>query len=523
MGKVIKSIKGSSYLLCLKVLTKMRGSSHTILLIMFMNLICIGTYAYDITIDSGDGVTFYYNLRNNGKELGLDYLYLQYNCRDVVIPEEVTYLNRTRKVTSIGENAFTSLNCGNITSVTIPKSISSIGGNAFFGCGGLTSVCISDLTAWCNIDFGINISNPLYKAQHLYLDGKEIKDLVIPNGVTNICNKAFQGCSGLTSLTIPNTVTTIGDFAFSDCLNLTSVSIPNSVSSIGGCAFMGCECLGSVTIPSSVISIGSSAFQNCKELSNVIISDGVEKIGNSVFNSCEALKTVTIPNSVTMIGDRTFENCTGLTSVNISKNIKKIGDYAFASCNGLTSINIPNNVTTIGNYAFAWCYKIRTLIIPNSVITIGSNAFKSCISLETVTISASVMSIGPNAFDGENLSTVVSLIENPCEIYGKFSDKRVFTLDTFNNASLYVPLGTIDKYMNTNCWNNFVFIEEMIDTMVGDVNGDNVVNAADIVELVNAFKGNPSANYKTNNADLNGDNEINEEDIEAIVNLIMKK
>ena len=50
-----------------------------------MNLICIGTYAYDITIDSGDGVTFYYNLRNNGKELGLDYLYLQYNCRDVVI------------------------------------------------------------------------------------------------------------------------------------------------------------------------------------------------------------------------------------------------------------------------------------------------------------------------------------------------------------------------------------------------------------------------------------------------------
>ena len=63
----------------------------------------------------------------------------------------------------------------------------------------------------------------------------------------------------------------------------------------------------------------------------------------------------------------------------------------------------------------------------------------------------------------------------------------------------------------------------MIDTMVGDVNGDNVVNAADIVELVNAFKGNPSANYKTNNADLNGDNEINEEDIEAIVNLIMKK
>ena len=95
------------------------------------------------------------------------------------------------------------------------------------GCGGLTSVYISDLAAWCKIKFGY-AANPLSVAQHLYLNGKEIKDLAIPNGVTSIGARAFYGYSGLTSVTIPNSVTSIGEYAFYACSSLTSVHCKSS-------------------------------------------------------------------------------------------------------------------------------------------------------------------------------------------------------------------------------------------------------------------------------------------------------
>ena len=146
----------------------------------------------------------------------------------------------------------------------VTHSVTSIGSSAFYGCSGLTSVHISDIAAWCNIDFVSHFySNPLEYAHHLYLNGEEVKDLVIPNSVTSIRNYAFFGCSGFASVTIPNSVTSIGDYAFSSCSGLTSVTIGNSVTSIGVHAFSGCSGLTSVTIPNSVTSIGYNAFANC--------------------------------------------------------------------------------------------------------------------------------------------------------------------------------------------------------------------------------------------------------------------
>ena len=104
----------------------------------------------------------------------------------------------------------------------------------------MTSVHISDIAAWCNIDFEFYSSNPLYYAEHLYLNGEEVKDLVIPNSVTSIGKYAFANCSGLTSVTIPDSVTSIGEWAFNHCSGLTSVTIGNGVTSIGNSAFYGC-------------------------------------------------------------------------------------------------------------------------------------------------------------------------------------------------------------------------------------------------------------------------------------------
>ena len=133
----------------------------------------------------------------------------------------LTSLTIGNSVTSIGNCAF--FYCSGLTSVDIGNSVTSIGDQAFDGCSSLTSIHIKDLAAWCKIAFNSSSSNPLYYAHHLYLNGKEIKDLVISNSVTNIGNYALYGCSGLTSVTIPNSVTSIGYNAFSGCVGLTTV------------------------------------------------------------------------------------------------------------------------------------------------------------------------------------------------------------------------------------------------------------------------------------------------------------
>ena len=345
--------------------------------------------AYDIAVKNADGVTIYYNYVNNGTGLevtfkfnygGTDEINTCFSG-DVNIPEEVTYMSRTRKVTSIGDYAF--LNCKGLTSVTIPNSVISIEKQAFYDCSGLTSV-------------------------------------TIPNSVTTIGNNAFAGCSGLNSIKVEseNTIydsrdncNAIIDTKFNTLIaGSMNTTIPNSVTSIGEYAFCGCSGLTSVTIPNSVTTIEDDAF-----------------------SFCSGLTSVTIPNSVTSIGHGAFSDCSSLTSVSIPNSVTSIGQEAFWSCSSLTSVTIPNSVTAIGWAAFIGCSSLASVTIPNSVTSIGERAFEQC----------------------SDLISVISKMENPCSI-----KMYCFSDDTYNNATLYVPKGTKDKYKSTDYWSKFLNIVE---------------------------------------------------------------
>ena len=259
----------------------MKKSIIISLLIVVMSIFGAKVFAYDIAVENADGVTIYYNYINEGKELEVAFNDYGYSG-NVVIPEEVIYMNRIRKVTSIGESSFTY--CSDLISVTIPSSVTTIHGNAFMNCVGLTSVHISNISAWCNILFCDNFSNPLSWAHHLFMNGIEIKDLIIPNNVTDISDRAFSGCSGLASVYIPNSVISIGKSAFSFCSGLTSVVFPNSMKSIGDAAFSGCSGLTSVIIPNSVISIGIGAFDYSDIPTIVSLIENPYKIDGSTFS-----------------------------------------------------------------------------------------------------------------------------------------------------------------------------------------------------------------------------------------------
>ena len=164
-------------------------------------------------------------------------------------------------VTSIGEEAFK--DCTGLTSVVIGNSVTSIGESAFSGCTGLTAVHISDLAAWCNIDFANSDADPLYNAKNLYINGDLVTNLVIPNSVTSIGDAAFANCINLKSITIHDGVKTIGESAFSGCSKVETIYIGNSIESIKNYAFANCNNIFEIEIASKkAITASGNVFSN---------------------------------------------------------------------------------------------------------------------------------------------------------------------------------------------------------------------------------------------------------------------
>ena len=433
----------------------MKKQNMTLLLTALLSMIVANGFAHDIEVANEDGVTIYYVWTNNKTELAVSYrgdnplFFSNRYSGNVLIPESVIYNGKTYSVTSIDGLAFYS--CSDLTSVTIPNSVMSIG-NPFIRCSGLTNIFVeSGNTTYDSRD---DCNAIIETASNTLIAG--CKNTTIPNSVTSIGHNAFECCYGLTNISIPNSVTSIGDYAFSSCSGLTSVIIPNSVTSIAGTAFngtawynnqpdglvyagkvaykykglmplytsisliegtlgiassafSGCSELNSIEIPNSVMSIGEGAFSGCKSLTSIVVGLGntnydsrencnaiIETASNVLIAGC---KNTIIPNSVTSIGNYAFEGCSGLTSVTIPNSVTNIGSLAFIDCSGLTSVFIGNSVNNIDYSAFAFCTSLMSVTIPNSVTCIGGEAFSGCTNLTNITIGNSVTEIGNLAFE----------------------------------------------------------------------------------------------------------------------------
>ena len=326
------------------------------------------------------------------------------------IPATIEYRGETYEVIGIREGAFAN---SPITSVTIPNSVTSIGGEAFQDCSSLTSIAI-------------------------------------PNSITSIGNYAFAGCSSLTSITIPNSITEINSGIFANCSSLTSITIPNSVTSIGNDAFYGCSSLTSITIPNSVTSIGEVAFSSCSSLTSITIPNSVTSIGNGAFCQCFSLEYLSIPNSVKYAdGEYYYGGFDGIMNCPNLKTLIVPGDFFgeaeeeyqhvksdilpylpeqlesltvndgtihrlawdFINRNYKTLKTIDLATTTdiaIAEEAFKNCYKLEKLTLPSQLENIPYMAIAECVKLQSITIPATVTEIEDRAF--ENCRSIKSII-----------------------------------------------------------------------------------------------------------------
>ena len=271
---------------------------------------------------------------------------------------KITDVTIGNKVKTIPAYAFCI--CRELTSMTIPESVTNIGQYAFQYCHKLVEVIN-------NSDLNVVKGSEEYGGVAFYaLNVKK-------GGTTDIVNK-----NGYLFYASDNVSYLLGYVG-----NETELTLPNDYDGqnyeICKYAFSGCsELMEELIIPDSVTSIGDSAFYHCSNLTSITIGNGVTNIGDSAFEWCSGLTSLIIPDSVKSIGEEAFRGCSGLKSVTIGNGIKNIKRGTFSGCSGLISIIIPDNVTGIGTYAFMYCSGLASITIPDSVTGIGSDVFSGC-------------------------------------------------------------------------------------------------------------------------------------------------
>ena len=311
---------------------------------------------------------------------------------------ELQDLTIPSSLTSIGDFAF--VNCESLESVRLHSGIRAMGEDAFLGCKSLTGVYITEISAWCKINFATKGANPLSSAGLLYIENDKttelVTELIIPNGTPVLHNYAFYNCKSIQSVAIPEGITSIGASAFYGCESLLTVYISDTrywlditfgdqyanpfccATSLYKTVNDAKEPITSIYVPSDVTKINDYAFYGWEGLTEITFGYGINAIGYCAFGECSGLGSVILPDSVIEIGEYAFINCKSLESVTLGDGVKSIGGYAFAYCRDLLECVTSPVLESIEEHAFEGCSALSYMVIPRSVTYIAAYAFHDC-------------------------------------------------------------------------------------------------------------------------------------------------
>lgn len=379
-----------------------------------------------------------------------------------VMPENSSFSIK-EGTTGITGSAFR--NCVELTSITIPESVSFMGKDVF-----------SEESSWYKHqpEGSIYLGKVLYKYKGEFSNEASIK---VKDGTTAIAGGAFEGCANLKKIILPETIISLGERSFSDCGGLVSINIPQNVEWISYWAFENCSNLETITVDEANKKYDSR--NNCNAI--------IETMNNKLVAGCS---TTIFPSELQSIGVGAFIGRNNLTSIVIPTGVDVIETSAFASCKNLTVITIPESVHYVDWYAFAWCDKlsdvyvenieawcsiifpgghdlftaenvyldgepIKELIIPNTVTSIEHFAFNSSEFFSSIVIEESITSIGHSAFS--YCKRITSLVCKAITPPTLASSSTFYGVD--KSIPVYVPASSVAAYQSAPFWNEFTNIQ----------------------------------------------------------------
>ena len=281
-----------------------------------------------------------------------------------------------------------------IKTVIIDEGITKTGNGIFRNCPELETVRLPESLKTLGV--------------YTFYECSGLKNINIPSGLQSVEYGAFYECTSLTSFQFPDTITSIGESVFGRCTSLTSVHLPANATSISPGLFSECSSLTTVNLPQGLKTVGGDAFAGCRSFCPDTLPNGLQTIGPGAFSSC-AFKNISIPDSVTEIGEWAFGGNVKAKTLKLPKNLKVIPAHAFDYCGRIRSITVPATVETIGESAFSSCTDLKEIKIPTNVKTIGSNVFFECFGLEKVTFEGNCPGSMDYAFYGCNLTAYYPL------------------------------------------------------------------------------------------------------------------
>ena len=434
---------------------------------------------------------------------------------DVFIPDSIKYEGITYLVDGFQLDAFQ--NCNELTSVTIPKRITFIGSDTFKGCDALIDIYITDLEAWCNI-WSENEDHCLYlPPYHLYLNGEEIKDLIIPDNITSLnIDNIFGSCVGLNSVTLPKNFTHIGRYAFQGCPNIIIPSSTIPFLDYDGGMFQSEYLIVDAFSSESKIFVPAILLESYKEdkiwktIANQIYaiegetdfdisihaqgqtSDFYSIIGEEHFNHVVSLKLTGTINGhdIKVIRERMpLLRHLDLSEVDVVEN-----DFVYYTDENDNAYHTNDNV--LGDYFFYNMQNICDIKLPQKIKEIGTFALSGCIKLDIINIPMGVNKIEDYAFKDCNLKTVIVNDSEPALITSSTFPDRA-------NTALTIQVGKKETYLSTNYWKDFKVI----------------IDSSDFIHFSDKQVERLCVSNKVKNWDVNGDGILCKEEVANVGSL----